>query len=184
MRTTFVLFWAATSILVLDPLPASAQPAHSFEELARQLRVGQIVIVTDTQGGTHRGRVQGFSPDDSLRVVVREREERISQSDVQRIEAEHRPIAKGAIAGGSLGVASGWMLWHLYHDCGASGACGSSPAGSMISLGAMGTGIGAGIGAAIVHRLPVFESGQDGVVRVTFVPMWSADRGLLIVVHF
>jgi len=42
---------------VLDPLPASAQPAHSFEELARQLRVGQIVIVTDTQGGTHRGRV-------------------------------------------------------------------------------------------------------------------------------
>jgi len=57
MRTTFVLFWAATSILVLDPLEASAQPAHSFEELARQLRVGQIVIVTDTQGGTHRGRV-------------------------------------------------------------------------------------------------------------------------------
>jgi|KBSMisStaDraftv2_1062788.scaffolds.fasta_scaffold71986_6 hypothetical protein len=62
MRTIFVLFWAVTGISVLDPLPASAQPAHSFEGLARQLRAGQIVIVTDTQGGTHRGRVQGFSP--------------------------------------------------------------------------------------------------------------------------
>jgi hypothetical protein len=181
MRIIFVLFWAVTGISVLDPLPASAQPAHSFEELARQLRVGQIVIVTDTQGGTRRGRVQGFSPDDSLRIVVGEREERISQSNVQRIETEHRPIAKGAIAGGSLGVASGWMLWHLYHDC---GACGPSPAGSMISFGAIGTGIGVGIGAVIVHRLPVFESSQDGAGRVTFVPMWSADRGLLIVVHF
>jgi hypothetical protein len=30
--------------------------------------------------------VQGFSPDDSLRIVVSEREERVSLFDVQRIE--------------------------------------------------------------------------------------------------
>ena len=179
MRPIFgVLFWAVTGISVLHPLLASAQPAQSFEELSRQLRVGQIVIVTDTQGGTYRGRVQGFSPDDSLRIVVSEREERVSQSDVQRIETEHRPIAKGAIVGGSLAVVSRWMLWRLDNNCL------TCAAGPMARFGAIGAGIGAGIGAAIVHRLPVFESGQDAAGRVTFAPMWSADRGLLIVVHF
>jgi hypothetical protein len=98
--SVFVL-WAVTGISVLDPLPASAQRAHSFEELARQFRVGQIVIVTDTQDEHIVAECRAF-PDDSS--ASSSANARTSAKPTCRIETEHRPIAKGAIVGDSNGV--------------------------------------------------------------------------------
>jgi hypothetical protein len=56
---TITLWGPALAFWVLSASPARAQ--DTFDDLARKIHQGQIVVVTDQQGGRTRGRVESVS---------------------------------------------------------------------------------------------------------------------------
>jgi hypothetical protein len=87
------------------PLIASAQPAQTLDDMARKVRPGQTVVVTDTSGARIHGRLLDVSP--SEMVVDADGTRRVEASaiaKVQRTDSVWNGLLIGAAAGGVVAM--------------------------------------------------------------------------------
>src|SRR5262245_47450450 len=56
-------------------------------------------------------------------------------------------VITGTLIGGTTGVVTGWLLWNMFKDCGGADCAGR--ANAMVTMGVIGGGIGALIGARV-----------------------------------
>ena len=148
-------------VLLLLSLPSAAAAqaqappgaTSSFAELRNQLSFGDTVVLIDRQGQTVKGKVQRLS--DSWLVLRRGRKDlTFSEQETQRIRRSGHAIQRGALIGLIAGFAAG-AAWAASQPC--DFTCFSAPAG-VFAFGALGGGIGLGVGTTIgaaVRKEPV-----------------------------
>src|SRR4029453_5836430 len=158
---TITLGGLALAFWVLSASPAHAQ--DTFDDLVRKIHQGQIVIVTDQQGGRTRGRVESGSP--PALVVNFGMRQTFAPPDVRRI-TKPDPAWDGAIKGAAVGLIPALLVGALDCDGGLPGA-----------MAALALGAGAGIGVAIDALWgpkTVFRSSTQPA-RVSVAPIVSRD---------
>jgi len=163
---------AMLAFLLMPALVHAQEPVKTFEQLNTRLRVGDKIIVTDTQGREHEGKILDISP--SALTLDRDAGHKLAGSDVQLVQERQRDSLKnGALIGLASGLAVGAVA---AADC-ASGDCEFSPAAVFLIAGGVYGGIGAAIGTGIDALIPgkkrvVYRApGGKPVTRVMVVPV-------------
>lgn len=154
--------------LVLAASGAEAQTAHSFDELQRILKAGQMVVVTDETGRETKGKVADVSPSSLVLLeleITRDGREawtakRTFANAVVRKIVLRDSLWNGSLIGLGVGAVPGVILGagiatYCYNE-----ATECSSLGALIAAGI--AAAGAGIGAAIdgARNRVVFVSRQ------------------------
>jgi hypothetical protein len=174
MRTAIL----AVALAVALPVVATAQePVRTFDLLNTRLKIGDSIMLSDTQGREIKGKIGGLFHDsvrvDTKGTVQEFRAERVGAIQVMQKDRLVNGVLWGAAAGFGLGAFS----------CAANPQCieDESGAGMTAALGLLGAAAGAGIGAAIdaatksrrvVYRAPGSQSGA----RLSLAPILTARR--------
>lgn len=140
---------------------AAAPRARAFPDLPRYIDPGSTIQLTEASGAKTTGRLESLSPT-SLAILADGTRREVPEPQVVRITRPTRRIGRGALLGLGLGVAIGLALPN------------PKPSGSpfvdtelagleFISLGVLGTVVGAVGGAIIKGSRTVYEapSGRD-----------------------
>ena len=86
------------------------QPAHSFEELERQVVPGETIYVVDPSDQETKGRLLTLSDVTLTMAVDRTRRQFVAQ-DVTRIDRRHRDsVRNGLLIGAAAGALAGYAL--------------------------------------------------------------------------
>jgi hypothetical protein len=161
---------AALAILFLPALALGQEPVKSFDQLNTRLKSGDKIVVTDTQGREHQGKLVELSASS----LTLDRVGKLAASDVRMVqERAHDSLKDGAL----IGLASGLTLGAIAAaDC-AGGDCEFSPAAVFAMVGGVYGGLGAAVGAGIDALIPgkkrVVYRAPDGTAgtRVTLAPV-------------
>jgi hypothetical protein len=153
---------------------ASAQAiARSFEDLAKVVRAGQTVLVTNQRGQEVTARIADITSS-SLTVVTKETtrdpagvqrqtwtaKHVFSDIDVQRIRRSSGATGKGALIG--AGTAFLISLFVAANYSGGEGFCGACLGAGLLGGVPLGAGIGAGVGFGISRaRRPIIYLAPD-----------------------
>lgn len=174
---------ALMAVFVFVPGFCAAQSplgAGTFGDLPGKVRIGNVVIVTDTAGRQVRGKVAEVS---SVSLVILTRDQNRTWANRQSFTPpDVREIKRtGSLWNGLLiGFGAGAIPGLLVEDC-----TGCASAGEVAMLfGGIGAGIGLGIDAAFGPKR-VYRAPAAGRSAVTFVPVLGATRkGALLAVRF
>jgi len=143
------LLWGLL-ILVLVPLPSSAQTARDSWDNLKQLQPGQRIEVVDMKLKSLKGTFVSFS-EGAISLRVKESEVAVPRPDVLRVsDREHSKSLRNKLLGLAIGAGAGAAV-----GLGA-GATGSSyeRAFNMGVGGLVGTGVGAGLGVLVGACFP------------------------------
>jgi hypothetical protein len=155
-----------------------------FEAVAHQLEAGNDVIVTDTGGKTTRGEIKQAS-ETVLVIRVKDQDLSIHSSDVVRIARPSHSIRKGAL----IGLAAGFTFGAVAAaSSGCDITCFSRPIGVLAIgglFGAIGTGVGAVVGAGIAHEHVIFERAGTGRAQTSVTPVIARPAaGLMVAITY
>jgi hypothetical protein len=158
--------------------------AGSFGELSGRLKPGKAVSVTDDAGRTIKGKLMDLSAT-SLKVLVDGQEETLPESRVREISERRRMTGSFAGLGLLAGAALGVLVGINAEDCfGCPGPGGTAVIGA-ISLGGLGAGIGAAIGAGSWRDQLVYRASPHTPVEFSLRPLRSGHgTGVRAVVRF
>ena len=161
-RGTFATASLLTAFLMLSPQPATAQQAHSFEQLQVLVKPGDRIFITDSNLRVTEGRVVGLSRS-SLSLRTKTATTDWAESDVMQIRQwRHDSLKNGAIIGTSVGFGLGVL--GAYHWCYEWSSCG---AGEALAVAAFYGGIGAGIGVGLDALIPAKRTIYAGRTRTS-----------------
>jgi hypothetical protein len=177
---------AAVAFLLLPALVRGQEPVKSFDQLNTRLKVGDKIIVTDSHGREHEGRILVISP--SALTLDSSAGQLEMSSDVQLVQDRaHDSLKNGALIGLACGLALGGLA---AADC-AGGDCEFSPAAVFGIVGGIYGGIGAAIGTGIDALIPgkkrVVYRAADGqpATRVLLSPVVTGRaKGVALSVVF
>lgn len=184
------VFGAVCSLALILVFASSAalgqDAARSFDELRGRLQIGDSVQVIDSGGKKLEGRIAGISAL-SLTLDAEKTHLELRENSVQAIrKRRHDPWWNGALIGGGIGAAAGWVA--------ARGSCGSSdPECAAIARAAFvlpGLGIGAVAGALIDSSVRKYDtvfasSASSSRARFRLSPLVAHDKkGLQLSVSF
>ena len=157
MRTTLTA--AAVALTLLPALALAQEPVPAFDRLNTRLKIGDQVVVTDTQGRRRAGSLVGLSP--SSLTLDGKPGRTFPASDVRLIE-ERRPdsLKNGALIGLASGFAVGAGL--AASICSQDGCEGAGIAAGVALYAGIGAAIGAGIDALIPGKKLVVYQAADG----------------------
>ncbi len=184
MRRTAIV--TALTFLLVPALVRAQEPVKAFESLNTRLKAGDKIIVTDTQGREHQGKILEISP--SALTLDRDGGQTLSASEVQLVqERPHDSLKNGALIGLAAGLALGGLA---AADC-TGGRCDLAPAEVFLIVGGIYGGVGAAIGMGIdalipgkkrvVYRAPEAKS----VTRVLIAPVITArTKGVAVSLSF
>lgn len=153
------------------------RPPQSFRDLARVLKTGQTVVVTEQDGRKTRGKVLQVSAA-SLEVGLEKEQRRFGEGAVSEIKTQDglgNGIGIGLAAGGGLG----YLLAIIAGEVASNGS--GSSAGPFLALIGSSVGgalIGAGIDSSIVGR-PLYsarQSGRGGSASLRLSPLLAPRR--------
>jgi hypothetical protein len=153
--------------LLLLPAAAHAQViAQSLEELRLKVKSGDIIYVRDETGREQRAQIVELTPA-VLSVSMSGKTREFTDRSVLRIrQRQHDSLWTGAVIGAGVGGALGALAGSFSEDCShRTTAC----AGPVLSLGAVGLGVGAGIDAMIQGRKVIYDAGRKSA-RVVVKP--------------
>lgn len=179
MRSTMM---ATAGLLILLPALARGQePVKSFDQLNTRLRVGDKVLVTDTQGREHRGKISDLS---SSELVLGSDGTRLASADVHLVrEWERDSLKNGALIG--MGSAAAFVGGAMAAACAGQADCAPS-AGWTTFVVAFYAGVGAAIGMGIdalvpgkkrvVYRAPEGETAP----RMLLTPIMVTPRSIAL----
>lgn len=173
---------------------ASDSVVSSFPELARLLKPGTVIRVTDVSGRTTKGRLGQLSPS-SLELLrpsggrgdrdVPRGPQVFAEADIQSVELERRDsLANGTLIGLAVGGLGGLLGGAA--NCG-NYSCQAGPVAA--AFGALFGGIGAGVGAltdlAINERTSIYQAPRQrsANARMSLV-MSDSAVGALVSVRF
>jgi hypothetical protein len=169
-------------------IPASAlaqEPAASFADLSRWVRIGDQVVLTDAGGRKVAGRIADLQPD-RIRLATAAALRDFPEPEVRTItRREPDSLRNGALIG--AGVGAGLFLTAVA----ASGGCEGEPncggiavVGTLIYLG-VGAGIGAGIDALVPGRQAVIFRAPGGRASIGISPrIRFRGQGIVLSVAF
>jgi len=189
IRTSCV---AVVIVLGACRLAAAQEPVRSFDRLNTRLKVGDAICVTDAQGREITGKVRSFAPDaltlsgdpgsipaDRVRLITQRRGSRMGTGALLG-------SVPFAVFGGLLGAAAGSFDTSDPHPVAVAAA-------GAVLLGALGAGLGAGVGALlpgrkqVVYRAPgAGGATHDGTgARLSIAPvMTPRAKGVAVRVSF
>jgi hypothetical protein len=156
----------ATAVLVCMLVVSSVSGAQNslqgvpgFDAVARDLKVGEPIVVTDVDGTVTHGSVKHASPT-TLVIRVRDQERSIDSFRIVRMSRPSHSIRNGAL----IGLAAGFTVGAIAAAASKCDyVCLSSPGGILVvggSLGGIGMGVGALVGASFHREHVVFERVQ------------------------
>ena len=169
--------WAPLAVMLIVLLPAvsaAQEPVKSFDQLNTRLKPGDTVYVTDAQGREVKGKIRELGPS---ALTLDSADASPLEADAVRLVAQRQghPIGKGALYGLIVGAAAGVVLgalWVTEWDR-SDWSTGDNALATGLALGAVGSGLGAVIGAArpgkevVVYRAP----GASGSARLSLAPV-------------
>lgn len=157
--------------------------ARSFEQLRLLARLGDEVTVTETGGREVRGIISDLSSS-SLVLLVDGGQRVLGEPEVRTIRRHsHAKLATGAKWGFGIGAAVG-----LVGGAAASADCSGCARWIPIAVavyGAMGTGVGVGISAAIPTHPVIYSRSGTSSATLMVSPLVTRDRrGLSVAFGF
>jgi hypothetical protein len=181
--------WSVALVALLAglavPPPALAQePAASFDDLPRWVRLGDPVTVTEASGRKVTGSIADLQAR-SLKLAIGKSVREFSQADVATITRTlPDPLGNGALIG--AGIGAGFFLVAAL----SGGGCDWEGCGGMLLLGsvfygAIGAGIGVGIDAMVPGRELAIYRRTAGHAAIGFSPRIGPTRqGVVVSVAF
>jgi hypothetical protein len=161
-------------LLALLPAAANAQAiAQNLEELRLKVKAGDIVYVRDQTGREQRGQIAELTSSVLGVTVGGERREFTDRSVLRIRQRKSDSLWTGGIIGAAVGGALGALAASVSEECShntGSAAC----AGPVLSLTAVGLGVGVGIDALIQGRKVIYDAPQK---QARLVVMPSMARG-------
>jgi len=171
--------FTVAGVLVLGSFAApSAGAQEAFANLTRTLRPGDVLIVTDTNGGRSKGALVELT-DTSILIFADGQRRNFPMQDVERIQRRRNGIALGAI----IGAATGGALFALGSALNEGGV--EADYNEAVALGwtlGLSTAIGIGIDALLVVPRTVYRRPVDGVAVAPFISPSAA--GVRVTVAF
>jgi hypothetical protein len=176
--------WAAVLIYFsLGNLAWGQVPARSFDELKKELQVGDSVQVTDDRGELSKGKVVEIS---STSLLLKGRATALSANSILQVQKRRKdPWWNGTLMGGGIGAAGGLLLagasCHDDSECSAIAMVAFVPAGA---------GIGMATGALIDRFVSKYDTvftrhGLSSQRRLHVSPIISRkQKGLLLSIAF
>ena len=164
-------------LIVAHGVPAGAQTAGSFEQLALLVESGDRITVTDSAGREQTGRIVDLSPS-ALALFIDGARHDFREVQVHSIRQWRQDSLKnGAWFGFAVGAALGATALNPRADI-------AAPALFLGLLAAAGTGIGVGLDALVPSRQVIYQSAGTAR-RVTVAPLVARDRrGLAVSLSF
>jgi hypothetical protein len=167
MRRTVTM--AAALVILLPGMVKGQQPVKSFDQLNVRLKVGDKVLVTDTQGRKYQGKIDDLSSS----ALVLDRTQTLSAADVQLIEDRPADTLKnGALIG--MGTAVALVGGSMAAACSGEPDCAPSAGWMTFAI-----GVYAGIGAAIGTGIDALIPGKTRVVYRAPAPATAARLRLV-----
>ena len=159
---------------------ASTASAQTPPTLESALVPGKTVWITDTNGREEKARVVSLTGD-ILTTAVGDEMRRLSASEVTRVrQRRHDSVLNGALIGAGVLVTTGLVMCNLmepWENC-------RDDVGPMLTLGAVGAGIGAAIDALIRGRETTYDT-TAGAARLRVAPVLAArTKGVRFTVAF
>lgn len=165
--------------------PAAAQgPTTSFDQLARQVRVGDKLWVTSTDGHETRGRLEQVT---ATGLSVNSRgTKRFEAAEVSLIrQRQHDSVKTGALIGLGIGgaMATAWCIGAVLDDSGDIDPKVECPEGFIFA--GLGTLIGAAVDAIIPGKLSVIyranaPAASNARASLSVVPVIGPHRVMLM----
>jgi hypothetical protein len=153
----------AAAILVIAFVMSSVSSAQNspqgvpdFDAVARDLKAGETIVVTEVDGKVTRGSVKQASPT-TLVIRVHDQERFMDSFDIVRISRPSHSILNGALIGLAVGFTVG-AVGATASGCGY--VCFSKPAGVLVVggfFGGIGMGLGALVGGSLTREHVIFE---------------------------
>lgn len=164
------LMWPMMTMMSLAATAHAQARATTFAELPGRLVIGETVFVTTRAGQLVKGKVLHVL-DTVLVLRHGTGDVRLTAEDVLRIARRGHAVRNGALIGlaGGFAIGSAWAG----HADECTYTCFSGPAGVLAFgglFGAVGMGLGAGVGAAVRREDVVFASQPTGRVQAALLP--------------
>jgi hypothetical protein len=173
------LGWTAGIASAQAPEQGSITP--SLATMKASVPVGDVVYVTDTTGGTIKGRLAGVT-DESVQVRVRTDVRTVPAADVRRIQwQQHDSPLTGVLIGAAIGAVPG-IYWLIVDPNECTGMCPEEYAAIGISA-----VIGGLIDHAIKKKVTVYAAPASGgrAKSVLIGPLLTRSRtGVQVAVKF
>jgi hypothetical protein len=152
---------------------AQAQtPRAADSNLEALLVPGMTAWITDSSGREEKTRIGSVSGG-IVTTTVGEDTRRFRTTDITRVRArDSDSVLNGALIGAGTGIASGLFLCRLtepWEVC-------RSNVGPLLTIGAIGAGIGIGIDALMRGRKTIYEA-EAGSTRLHAAPIVGRDTG-------
>ena len=155
-------------LIVAHGVPAGAQTAGSFEQLALLVESGDRITVTDSAGREQTGRIVDLSPS-ALALFIDGARHDFREAQVHSIRQWRQDSLKnGAWFGFAVGAALGATALNPRADI-------AAPALFLGFMAAAGTGVGVGLDALVPSRQVIYQS-TGAARRVTVAPLMARDR--------
>jgi hypothetical protein len=136
------------------------QGGPGFDAVARDVKAGETIVVTDVDGKVSRGSLKQASPT-TLVIRVHDQERSLDSLDIVRISRPSHSMRNGALIGLAAGFAVGAVA-AATSGCGY--VCFSRPGGVLVIggfFGGIGMGVGALVGAPFRREHVIFERDQQ-----------------------
>jgi hypothetical protein len=160
--------------LLLLPAAANAQViAQSLEELRLKVKAGDIIYVKDETGREQRAQIVELTPSVLSVSVAGDTREFTDRSVLRIRQRKSDSLWTGGIIGAGVGAALGVLAASFSEECSHSNTS-ASCAGPVLSLTAVGLGVGVGIDAMIQGRKVIYEAPRKSA-RLVVAP--SVVRG-------
>jgi hypothetical protein len=173
MAILTAIFWCA----VPGTEQAAAQQASSFEQLQLLVKPGDTVVVTDMEGRSTKGKIEGLSRE-SLRLKSSGNIREFGQRDAIEIKQRRSDsLANGALIGAAVGGGIGALGAIAFCKEGWCRGNGAEVAATIGVHAGMGTAIGVGIDALVRSRQTIYRSSpQTAFSRVHVAPLIGSGR--------
>jgi hypothetical protein len=176
-RTRWQIPAACLMLTAFSATGDAQERATSFDQLRMLVRTGDTLTVHDISGHAIEGKIGALSPS-SIELVTAQGRSRLSEPEVVTVTQRQRPVRKGMKYGVALGAALGAVAGLRSREPGyfLAGA---------IFFGGIGTGIGAGLGAAAPRDTVIFSHPDAAARKVTVSPLLGGrKRGVRVTVGF
>jgi hypothetical protein len=173
---------AVVFVMVLAASPAKGQEvATTFEELRRIVRIDEPVLVTDSAGATHKGRLASLSASSLQLRQGSAPWTAFTERDVNNVATVRRdPLWNGMTIGFAVGAAPVALVG------GAASARGSEVAAVAAGYGTIGLLAGLLIDFVNKQTVPIYiQSPQSRSSRLRLAPLYSPSRiGLQLIAAY
>ena len=162
----------AIIVCQLVAIPALAQPpVHSFEDLQKQLTIGQKIVVVDASGQRRRGAITSITGDhvaiEWWNVIFQHREQLFVADTVRKVDSVDSTWNGGLIG---FGVGCLFVWW--------AAAAGSPLYGAFVSAFALPLGIGIGQQIDLAYNRTIFESAHQPNAVTLFPIVGPHEAGI------